>query len=127
MYIKLERISLMVTFMPLWDPFKSQVYINGILEAMFNLAVPCNYKIKQLITSINIIHYQLSVPRIVFDTSWVALNESPMNEWNYYYTNDSRNASMFKCLKIHNFCTHLPNMYLLYGDLTQLYFLKANF
>lgn len=50
---------------------------------MFNLAVSCNYKVKQLITSINIIyyqHYQLLVPRIALDTSWVALNRSPMNE-----------------------------------------------
>lgn len=71
--------------MPLWDPFKSKVYINGILEAMFNLAVPCNYKIGNVITIINIHYqyYQLSVLRTVFDT-WVILksiNEILLLHW----------------------------------------------
>lgn len=57
MYNKLDRISIMVTLMPLWGSFKSKVYINGIQEAMFNLAVPCNRKIENLITII-VIHYQ---------------------------------------------------------------------
>lgn len=45
-----------MTLMSLRDSFKSKFYINGIIEAMFNLAVPCKYKIENLITII--IQYQ---------------------------------------------------------------------
>lgn len=48
----------MMTLMPLWNALKSKIYINGILEEIFNLAMPCNCKIKNLITIINI-HYHI--------------------------------------------------------------------
>lgn len=52
------RVSRMVTLVSLWDPFNSNIYTNGILEAMFNSVVSCNCKMENWIPIFIFIHYQ---------------------------------------------------------------------